>query len=106
MKSANIGASHQGGAPCLSQAGTDVHPRENRLCGSTPLSNGGQKPDRLIGKQELIHMVGLGYTTIWKLMCEGKFPHSREIAGNRVAWLESQIDEWMKTRPMRRLKGA
>jgi prophage regulatory protein len=64
------------------------------------------KPERLLGKREVMDRVDLGYTTIWKLMCEGKFPHSREIAGNRVAWLESQIDEWMKTRPMRRLKGA
>lgn len=61
--------------------------------------------DRLIDKREVMRRVSLGATSIWKMMCEGKFPRSRELGRNKVVWVEREIDEWVKTRPVRRLKG-
>ncbi|MBN9048787.1 MAG: AlpA family phage regulatory protein [Rhizobiales bacterium] len=61
--------------------------------------------ERLIDKREVMRRVGLGYTSIWKLMCEDKFPRSRELGRNKVAWVEREIDEFIRTRPVRRLKG-
>lgn len=62
------------------------------------------KPACFIKKAEVIRRVGLSYPTIWQWMIEGKFPRSRELGG-RTVWLESEIDDFILNRPVRRLKG-
>jgi predicted DNA-binding transcriptional regulator AlpA len=37
-------------------------------------------------------------------MRKGKFPRARSIGGKSV-WIESEIEAWIATRPVRRLKG-
>jgi prophage regulatory protein len=59
---------------------------------------------RLISKPEVLDRVGVTYPTIWTWMREGKFPRSREIGG-KVAWIESEVEEWIAALPVRRLKG-
>jgi prophage regulatory protein len=63
------------------------------------------KPSRLIGKNEVLHRVGISYPTIWAWMKEGKFPRSREIGDRKVAWLESDIEDWIVNLPVKPLKG-
>jgi prophage regulatory protein len=65
---------------------------------------GAAKYARFIGKTEVLNRVGASYPTIWQWMREGKFPRSRELGG-RSAWIESEIETWIKGRPIRRLKG-
>ena len=75
------------------------HPNEKP---STPTA----KPERFVFKPELLERVGLSYPSIWALMRAGKFPRSRVIAGGtRVAWLASEIDAWIASRPPRQLLG-
>jgi prophage regulatory protein len=62
------------------------------------------KPARFIGKPEVLDRVYLSYTTVWELMRVGKFPRSRAVGGRSV-WVESEIEEWIANRPVRRLKG-
>lgn len=62
------------------------------------------KPERLISKSEVLARVGASYPSIWEWMRQGRFPRSRELGG-RVAWLESEINDWIVNRPIRRLKG-
>jgi len=38
--------------------------------------------------------------TIWLLEAKGLFPRRRQISAGRVAWLGSEILEWIKTRPV------
>jgi predicted DNA-binding transcriptional regulator AlpA len=52
----------------------------------------------------VIGKVNLTYPTIWALMREGTFPHSRAINGKTV-WIESEVDDWISRLPLRRLKG-
>lgn len=59
---------------------------------------------RLISKPEVLDRVGVTYPTIWAWMREGRFPRSRELGG-KAAWIESEINEWIANRPVRRLKG-
>lgn len=59
---------------------------------------------RLISKPEVLDRVGVTFPTIWKWMREGKFPRSRELGG-KVAWIESEIEAWIASLPVRRLKG-
>ncbi len=56
---------------------------------------------------------GLSRTTIWRLERDGLFPKRRLVTGKMVAWDESEVDEWIKSRnkecgpmPSRSLKVA
>ena len=51
---------------------------------------------RLISIKEVIHKTSLGRSTIYKYLDAEAFPKSVSIGANRVAWLESEIDEWME----------
>ena len=61
--------------------------------------------NRLILKAELLERVKLSYTTIWKLMCQDRFPRSVTVTNGRVAWHEQEVDEWIQTLPRQHLKG-
>jgi prophage regulatory protein len=63
-----------------------------------------KKPARLVFKPEVLERVGLTYATIWQWMREDRFPASREVGG-KTAWLESEIDNWILTRPVRKYKS-
>ncbi|WP_332408370.1 AlpA family transcriptional regulator [Vibrio metschnikovii] len=44
-------------------------------------------------------MTGLGRSTIYKFMAdETDFPKSVPLGGRAVAWVESEIEEWMESR--------
>jgi prophage regulatory protein len=66
-----------------------------------PSQNGGE---RLLSRPEILDRAGVTYPTIWKWMREGTFPRSRAL-GSKVAWLESEIEEWIRALPTRTLKG-
>ena len=53
---------------------------------------------RLIRLPEVQHRVGLGRSTIYRWMSEGKFPKPVQLGGYAVAWTEEEIDAWMSRR--------
>ncbi len=53
---------------------------------------------RLIHLPEVQHRVGLGRSTIYRWMAEGKFPGPVELGGYSVAWEERAIDVWISQR--------
>ena len=59
--------------------------------------------ERLIYKPELLKRIGCSYPTLWKWMRNGKFTKALVIEG-RIAWPESEIDEWFKGLPHQKLK--
>jgi predicted DNA-binding transcriptional regulator AlpA len=59
---------------------------------------------RLLSRREVLDRVPLSYPTLWKMMIDDEFPRSREIGG-KCAWLESEIDDWIRNRPPVKLKG-
>lgn len=62
------------------------------------------KPSRFVFKPDVLERTGVTYVSIWKWMRDGRFPLSREVGG-KVAWLESEIDTWIASRPVRRYKA-
>lgn len=54
--------------------------------------------DRFLGEAEVEQTTDLSRTTLWRQEREGRFPKRRHISANRIAWLRSEIIEWMKTR--------
>lgn len=61
------------------------------------MENTSTKP-RLIRRAEVIARVGLSKQTIYNRISAGEFPRSISIGGGRVAWLESDIDNWIAGR--------
>lgn len=59
-----------------------------------PISN--KAPSRLIRLKEVQHRVGLGRSTIYKRMSEGRFPKARSLGPKCVVWVESEIDAWVE----------
>ena len=53
---------------------------------------------RLIHLPEVQHRVGLGRSTIYRWMSEGKFPKPVQLGGYAVAWAEDDVDAWIATR--------
>lgn len=53
---------------------------------------------RLIRLPEVQHRVGLGRSTIYRWMAEGKFPKPVQLGGYAVAWAEDEIEEWISQR--------
>ena len=55
--------------------------------------------DRILRKKEVLEMVGMCYVSIWKMMARGEFPRSIQISPRAVGWRESEILDWLKSRP-------
>jgi len=45
-------------------------------------------------------MSQLSRSTAWRLERDGKFPQRRQLSANAVGWLESDITEWINSRPL------
>ena len=51
---------------------------------------------RFLRLKEVMHITGLGRTSVYNFMAEGKFPKSVSLGDRAVAWIESDIEEWME----------
>ena len=56
--------------------------------------------DRFIFKPERRKTTGVSDPTWWRMEKRGEAPKRRQISPGRVAWLESEILDWMKSRPV------
>ena len=56
-------------------------------------------PTRLLTRQEVQLRCRLGRSTIYRLMRTGKFPAPLRIGMRAVRWKESEIDDFLSTRP-------
>ncbi len=56
-------------------------------------------PMRFLRLKEVMSLTGLGRSTIYKFMADDTdFPKSVPLGGRAVAWVESEIEEWMESR--------
>ena len=61
-------------------------------------------PSRFIDKKEVLRRVPWSYPTLWHKMRIGEFPRSRDLDGKSF-WVEAEVEDWIKSRPIRPLKG-
>lgn len=47
----------------------------------------------------VVHMTGLGRSTIYRLMAEDKFPSPVRLAKRAVAWRRIDLERWSAARP-------
>lgn len=53
---------------------------------------------KLIRLKNVIDCTGLARSTIYKYIDEGIFPKSVSLGGRAVAWVESEVQEWILER--------
>ncbi len=58
------------------------------------------RPLRYITLGEVESMTSLKRSTIERRMKEGAFPRPRDLGGRCVRWLESEVEDWMRQRPV------
>lgn len=56
--------------------------------------------NKFLSNPTVKEMSGLSNVTRWRMEKRGEFPKRRQISPNRVAYLESEVLNWMDTRPV------
>jgi len=55
---------------------------------------------KLLRIRQVIQATGLSRMTLYRLELAGEFPKRRRLAANSVAWLESDVAQWIESRPV------
>lgn len=53
---------------------------------------------RIIRLKEVMHATGLGRSTIYKYIDEGRFPRAVGLGDRGVGWVESEVEDWILAR--------
>ncbi|QXX74277.1 AlpA family transcriptional regulator [Methylovirgula sp. HY1] len=56
--------------------------------------------DRYLRLPQVLAMIGISTRTLYRKMDDGTFPRQRALGDNSVAWLESEVVAWMRSRPV------
>lgn len=55
--------------------------------------------ERLLDEDDVQEMVGLSHATIWRLRRRKEFPQPLRIGRARIRYRESEIIDWIASRP-------
>ena len=58
----------------------------------------GSNQDRILRTQEVIKLVSLSRSTLWRMERKGQFPDRVPLGTGSVGWLKSDVDAWMQSR--------
>lgn len=61
-------------------------------------SKNNQTDPRLIRRKEVQAKTGLGASSIYAMMKSGEFPQCLNLSERRVAWIESDVNQWIANR--------
>lgn len=61
-------------------------------------SKNNQSEPRLIRRKEVQTKTGLGASSIYAMMKSGEFPQCLNLSERRVAWIESDVNQWIASR--------
>jgi prophage regulatory protein len=56
--------------------------------------------ERVMNREEVASLCGLSTATMSRMSKNGQFPRARQIGSRRIGWLWSDVNEWLKTRPV------
>lgn len=54
---------------------------------------------KVLTSGEVMNMTGLSRITIWRYEKANSFPKRRQLGTRRVGWIESEIRDWLESRP-------
>lgn len=52
----------------------------------------------ILKRAELVKLLGIGYTTIYRMEKAGRFPARKQLSIGRVGWLSSEVGAWIEDR--------
>ena len=58
--------------------------------------------DRTLTVDDVARLLGISKTTVREWVSKGALPPPRAFGPKLVRWLESEIDDWMRSRPAAR----
>lgn len=64
------------------------------------------KSKRFLRKRQVMDKTGLPESSLYAEVTGGNFPNPVKLSANRVAWLESEVDDWMDAKLAQRDKAA
>ena len=53
---------------------------------------------RLMRLKEVIRNTGLGRSTVYKYISEGRFPKPVSLGDRAVGWVDGEVDDWIMAR--------
>ena len=53
---------------------------------------------RILRRTEVLRYVGLGKTTLYKLISQGEFPRPLQLSPRAVGWRAEEVDAWLDSR--------
>jgi len=53
---------------------------------------------KVLRLSQVMDSTGLGRSTIYKYIAEGKFPIPLQLSERCVGWLESEVQQWIQSR--------
>ena len=56
------------------------------------------KYEKILRLQEVLEFVGLGRSSIYKSIADGRLPKQVKLGTRSVGWIESEIQEWIQQR--------
>lgn len=59
-----------------------------------------ERPMRFVRLPEVLARTSLSAVTVWRLEMAGDFPKRRVVGQKAVAWVESELEAWMRDRPL------
>ena len=90
--------------PAAAPANVSQKDPEMSSSGSNSLPPNGHRPDQekppiqILSIQEVEALVGLDKSTIYRLIAKGLFPDRVRLSPNRVGWIHSEVDAWLRAR--------
>lgn len=54
---------------------------------------------RVLRTQEMLDLIGVSRTTLWRWERKGVLPPKRRIGPNVIGWFESEVLGWLRSRP-------
>ena len=57
---------------------------------------------RVIRKSQLLNIIPLSDTTIWRMEKRGEFPKRFTLGGRAVGWFADEIYEWLDSKAIKR----
>lgn len=52
----------------------------------------------ILKRAEVVKLVGLGYSTVWRLETAGSFPARKQLSVGRVGWRRDEVELWIEGR--------
>jgi prophage regulatory protein len=54
--------------------------------------------DSIVRPKNVKDVVGVSYTTVWRLERAGLFPKRKRLSAGAVGWLQSDLNAWLESR--------